>query len=149
MSFLERVIQRLGPRRMDDPRFGRITFQDVPRHPERSYWEAESSFAPAKGSIEFCVTAGGEGPSQLQRDFVTALESRWPSIETRVTEFLHSRGMTRFPRDFRLTLISIPRLPTEPVEWEITFDERESGDLLELEMRGDEPQRFDYEGSDH
>jgi hypothetical protein len=141
------MLERIGPKRMDDPRFGRITFLDV-GHAERNYWEALSELSPVENPIEFLITADSSGPTQHQRDFVRWIESRWSTLEPRVAAFVTARGVPRFPRDFALSLIEIPGLPATPVVWQITYEERESGELVEIELENEEPTRVESELAD-
>jgi hypothetical protein len=154
MSLFGKLFGGLLPKRRDDPLFGRMTWFPIAKHPERNYWEGACTFAPANDVVEFIVDADEEGPSDLQRARVSELEVRWSSIEARVVTMLTARSKeilggpldVPFARKFKLGLISIPRLPASPTAWDITYEDRETGELLEVEMKDDEPVLISFGG---
>src|SRR5437899_1203584 len=72
--FLKKFIERMGPKRLVDPVFGRLLFMKM-RETTKSYWEG-SGVLPAAGNlweIEYFIDADEPGPSQAQRDFYVSL----------------------------------------------------------------------------
>jgi hypothetical protein len=131
------------PRITRDPDFGRLLFSSMP-DPDKSYWEGEVYFQPARAKVEVFVDAGEEGPGQPQRDFYRTLEARYDSVQASVAPVLaraYADWLDRAPPDdvfrvFTLSSLSIPRREAPDSEWDMSFecgDDREH--LFTVQLR--------------
>ncbi len=131
-------------RRIEDPVFGWLVFNDTPR----PYWEGGGVFPTTGERIEWFVAGGDEGPGEGQRAVFKAIAERFPALRRDVDPFLapiHGQ-LCLDPedldhhRDLPLSSLSVPERESPDMEWELTINcRRGRGGWMPVQMRGWKP----------
>src|SRR5262245_16252125 len=104
-------------------------------------WEGWTEFAPVEGRVEVLLTGGHEGPSEAQRQFIKALESRYsalvPEVRANLLEAaaahpdLGGRGV-----QFKLVAVDLPAEVTNEMAWELLDESEPKSWFYTVQMRG-------------
>jgi hypothetical protein len=142
-----RLLDRLRPKRLEDPIFGRLLFIRA-KNPARSYWEGEGAFKPLGTDIEYFIAADETGPGETQRELYRLMASNFDRLFATVAPMLQSEYEASTESSsrpdaapvFRLSSLSIPRKESDDMEWEMNFSCSDSDDwLFTVQMRGWQP----------
>lgn len=130
MSILTPFLKKFRPLAIEDPFFGSLTYMKMPKG-RVSYWEATRLFSPTNREIELFIDAPApeQPPSESQRRFFSSVEHRFKEVLTSAEVILRPRfeewcGLPLgqpFEVEFTMASFSIPTLPLEQADWEMSF----------------------------
>jgi GT2 family glycosyltransferase len=124
---------------MDDPQLGRLRyFRDT------RTWEGWIAFPPVGRQIEILLTGTHTGPTEHQREFLRALESRYEQLWEAVRPDLLEAAVSR-PKVFTLVGIDLPAVVDDGVEWELCYETEPESWLFTVQMRGWTPENVSVE----
>lgn len=111
---------------IEDDIFGKLRFMDFKSN---SYFEGKGYFAPINGETELLIEADATGPTiaqkefyaSLQQDFDTYIKKIKPIIEDEFRNWKEDFQIKDFYSEFKLVCITIPRLNSTPVKWDMAF----------------------------
>jgi len=148
MNIFKSLKQLFTSPTMEDPDFGRLTFIDISKHPERSYWEAEWVFPPTGTPVGICLDGDESGPRPDYREWYLQLPSRYPRILEQARPVV-AKELTfwldqTMPDDvYQLVKIagfSVKDPRAEPIEWDVAFETiGEKWLYINIPFVGDEP----------
>jgi hypothetical protein len=130
MSIITSLLKKFRPLVIEDQFFGSLTYMKMPKG-HVSYWEATRHFSPTNREVELFIDAPApeQPPSELQRQFFSSVEYRFKEILTSAEAILRSQfeewcrqplGQP-FDVEFTTASFSVPTLPLEQANWEISF----------------------------
>jgi hypothetical protein len=114
----------------------------------KSYWEGTGFFTPTGGSIEYFIDASEEGPGEEQRTLYKRIEARYaellaglaPLFAESYREWCHDEPPADIWSVFAVGSVSVPRVESREMEWELAFDCRDDAEhTFTALMRGWEP----------
>jgi hypothetical protein len=153
MKWLQSLLSKFGPKRLEHPTFGALLFMKMP-DPEDSYWEGGGVFGPTGREIEYFVDGDENGPHPGAEEFYREVQSRYPDLISAVRpllakEFERWVGRplpVRFEEEFLLSSLSVPGPRRKPVEWEMSFDCVSNEHLFSVRLRGWSPDGTTVDG---
>ena len=146
MSILKSLLKIFRPLIIDDPFFGSLTYMKMPKG-RISYWEATRFFAPTNREVELFIDtpAPEQPPSDLQRQYFSDVETRFKEILAAAEIVLRPKFeawsrqslVQPFASEFIMTSFSIPALPLEQADWEISFESQtDKNHLFTVSFKG-------------
>lgn len=108
--------------------FGRLRFMDF-KDSSKTYFEGKGFFAPTNSETEYLIQADIEGPTHSQREFYDDLQNNFeqyvlkikPLIEDEFRNWKEDFEIKDFNKEFCLVCITIPRLDSRPLMWDMAF----------------------------
>jgi hypothetical protein len=128
MGFWDSLFRK--PLKISDAFFGEMLFMEVKGDPANSYFECWRFFKPINEEIEVGVSRSLEGPTQIQKDFFTQIESDYAFIIRRIAPLIRGNfqewkiefEINSFEKKFNPVYVFIPNCLEKPVVWEIPFE---------------------------
>lgn len=113
---------------LQDDFFGKLTFIDM-KKPGTSYFEGKGKFSPSGDEIEYFVEADATGPTNEQREFYNKVQDTYGSLVSKITPVIEGEfrnwkedfKIQDFNKEFRLAALTVPRLQTSPLVWNMSF----------------------------
>ena len=114
---------------IEDAFFGELRFFDS-KDKTLQYFEGKRYFKPIDGPIEVSIDADFSGPSEKQKQFFRQVEESYDELVDRIKPFITNEFRSwkedfvirDFKKEFTPVHFSIPRVPKDQMEWELTFD---------------------------
>ncbi len=117
------------PATIQDPFFGTLrclSFKDA----SKNYFEGNRMFEPIHETVEFFIKGDVSGPNAAQREFYQHLETIYdeliekvkPLIEKEIRNDNEEFKIVNFKNEFKITLLTIPRLERTPFYWDGSFE---------------------------
>lgn len=143
---LSNILKKFRPLEFQDEFFGRLIYMKAPKG-RISYWEARRVFASTGREIELFIDAPSheQPPHQVQREFFSAVESRFKEIlaatETvlrpQFEEWARQPLSEPFELEFTMTSFSIPYTTLDQATWEASFElKTDANHLFTVALRG-------------
>lgn len=109
-----------------DPFFGNLEYRVAK---DRTWFEGQKWFAPVNKEVGFLVDANADGPTEVQRNFYSAVERDYPTLVAKVRPILEEEFQNwkedfviqDFAEEFALDHLQIPRPDVTPIKWEMVF----------------------------
>lgn len=113
---------------IEDAFFGQLRFLDL-NDPRQNYFEGSGFFPPTGQQIDYLIEADLPGPTLAQQQFYQALQQKYADYVTRIQPLITERFCHRqpdfriqnFAAEFTLLSVTVPRLSTLSVAWEMSF----------------------------
>src|SRR5450755_4047714 len=117
---------RFRPKRLVDPVFGKLLFMKA-NDTALSYWGGRGLFEPLGVSIEYSVSGDETGPGEGQRQVYRRFRENYAALFQHVAPILkrahEAQARRTYSTDiaklFQLYSLSIPRIESETMEWEL------------------------------
>jgi hypothetical protein len=134
-----------SPIHAQDPDFGRMRYLR-----DSNTWEGHMQFSPIGGLVEILLSGGPSGPSQQQRTFLRAVETRyselWPIVKAHLLEAAAPiPEVSATAQAFTLVAVDLPAEVDGNVSWELCYETEPKSWFFAVEMRGWAPMNVSAE----
>jgi hypothetical protein len=142
------------PPTIQDDFFGVLTFMSF-KDSTKNYFEGKGKFKPTGEVIEYLVGGDLSGPTNEQREFYNKIQDTYDAIMVKITPLIEEEfknwkedfRIKDFKKEFKLVALTIPRLPSKPVVWDMSFDALHDEDhQITVGFNDFEPEGISFDG---
>lgn len=113
---------------IEDSFFGKLRYLDF-KGPSGGYFEGEGVFSPINQEIGYMIQADISGPTEEQKEFYRELQKNFncytekirPLVEDEFRNWKEGFEIQDFNNEFTLESLTIPRLDSLPLIWNMSF----------------------------
>lgn len=139
---------------IQDEFFGRLRYTKF-KNPRDGFFEGEGFFASTNNKIGYTIEAEETGPTEGQREFCRKVQNNFeqyvekikPLIEDEFRNWKDDFEITDFKTEFALNSLTIPRMYSNPVLWDMCFTSiHDDNHFVIIKFENDEPKGILIDG---
>ncbi|SHH85628.1 hypothetical protein SAMN04488109_5610 [Chryseolinea serpens] len=137
-----------------DDFFGTLTFINF-KDVTKNYFEGKGKFEPTGEIIEYLIDGDLSGLTNDQKTFYNKIQNSYDEIISKITPLIEDEfknwkedfQINDFKKEFSLVAVAIPRLPSELIVWNISFDTiHDENHQITVEFKDFEPESISFDG---